>query len=127
VFQLVAAAASLKNGAADALTVKGAFHAAAGVPAAAPDVTVRFGFFEFAAPGAQFRRVGDKWSFQQKGVGTRTVTLDYAKGLFTVSLKGVELGSYEKGVIPVRVGVDFGEVLFEDTPDMTSTGGAVRY
>lgn len=126
-FNLVSVAASLKSGAKDALTVRGAFHADGGAPDHVTEVHVRFGTFDLVVPGGGFTRSGEKWSFQESGLGSTSITLDYAKGDFTFVVRGVEAGSHDPGAEPVRVVVEFGDVHFEDTPTMASTGKAVKY
>lgn len=124
---LVSVAASLKTGAKDALTVKGAFHSVAGVPDIATEVHVKFGTFDMVVPGGGFTRAGDKWSFRESGLGSTSITLDYAKGAFAFVVRGVELGAHAAGADSVRTVVEFGDVRFDDTPQMASTGKSVRY
>ena len=90
-------------------------------------MVIKLGFFEFRARADQFTRKGEKYTFKQKVVGSRKVTLDYKKGQVSIALKGVELGKYDKGAPPVTVSIEFADVRFEDTPKMTSTGKSLRY
>jgi len=125
-FNIVSLGAKLK-GAKGALVIKAAFHAPGGVPDEASEVVVTLGYFTFRAPANQFKKKGDRWLFSQKVFGARKITLDYKKGLATISLKGVAVGSYPTGPIRVRVGVEFAGVRFEDTPEMTCTGKSLKY
>ncbi len=126
-FNLLSVSASLKDGAKDTLVVKGAFHSATGTPGAAPEVHLTFGTFDLRAPGTQFTRSGDKWSFHETNLGSVAITLDYAKGAFSVVVRGAELGAHASGPDPVRVVVEFGNVHFADTPSLASTGKSVKY
>ena len=119
--------ASLSAGAKDVLKIKAAFSNGDQVPDAAPEVRIALGDFEFRAPGGQFTRKRDRYRFNQKLLGSRKVTLDYAKGVVTISLAGVELGSFEKGSVPVFVSIAFGEVRFADVPMLSGNGKSLKY
>jgi titin len=126
-FNVVTVVASLKSGAKDTLSVKGGFYPTDGVPAAAPEVHVSFGPYDLVAASLDFKRVGNSWVFKESGLGSTTVTLDYAKGTLSVVVKGVELGSYGAGSEPVHVLVEFAGVHFEDTPSLASNGKSLKY
>jgi len=126
-FNLLSIAATLKDGVRDTLTVKGAFHADGGAPDAAPEVHVRFGTYDLRVPGAGFTRAAAKWSFRERGIGNTTITIDYAKGTFAFVVTGIELGTHAAGPDAQRVVVEFGDVHFDDTPSMDSTGKSVKY
>jgi titin len=126
-FNVVSISAALRDGADDTLSVKGSFHSAT-VPTTGPDLHIRFGTFELRIPGTDLTRSGDKWGFKEVVAHrARSVSLDYAKGQASIVLGAVELGSHAPGADPVRVTVEFGDVFFEDTPAMSSTGKSVKY
>ena len=127
VFNLLSLRAALKPGAKDALIVKATFHAADGTPDAAPEVVIRLGGFAFTARANQFTRKGDKWTFKQKALAIRKVTLDFGKGRVAISLKGVELGSHARGAVQLPLSIEFDDVRFADVPVLSSSGKSLRY
>ena len=126
-FHLGSFRAALKTGPKDSLGIKGVFDASGPTPGSAPEVVIRLGIFTFTAKADRFTQKGDKWVFSQRVVGTRKVTLDYKKGRVSISLRGVELGAYDSGLVPVTVSVEFGNVRFADMPVMGSNGKSLRY
>ena len=126
-FNLLSVRASLRAGSKDVLRIKGAFSNGDVLPDTAPEVTVTVGTFTLKFPSGQFTRRNDRYKYSQKVLGRRKVTVDFAKGTFTVSLAGVELGPYEKGSVPVTVSIEFESVRFRDTPLMTGNGKSLRY
>jgi len=119
--------AKMKSGAKDVLKVKSTFDATGGVPEDAPDVTVKFGFFEFDVTSEQFTPKGNKFVFKQKVFGSRKVTLDYAKGTISISIGGVELGSPGGDGIPVRFAVGLGPLRFASQPVLSRRKGSLKY
>ncbi len=57
----------------------------------------------------------------------RKVTVDYAKGLLTIALKGIELGAYDKGESAVPLCIEFDDIRFEDQPVLTGNGKSLKY
>ena len=76
---------------------------------------------------AQLARKGDKDRFNQSAIGTRKVTVDWRKGLISITLKRVELDDFESGAVPVTVSIEFADVRFEDTPVLSGNGKSLRY
>ena len=69
----------------------------------------------------------DKMSIVLQEIMQDKITLDYAKGIAVIKLKGVELGVFEAGEVPVLLRITSDTIHFEDTPVLTSTGKSLKY
>ena len=125
--RIASISAKLKTGAKDVLKVKSTFDVAGGVPDEAPDVTVKFGFFDFEVTGDQFTQKGSKFLFKEKVFGARKVTLDFAKGTISLSIGGVELGVLNNDGIPVRFALGIGALRFASQPVLSVGKGSAKY
>lgn len=118
----------LTSGVKDRFKAKGTFDPSAGAPDNAPDVIVQLGLLSFRTLPTSFTRSGDRWIYKEKdGPSNRKLTLDYAKGQFSISLSSIDVGPYGSGRLPVTVSVSIDGVLFEDTPVFTSNGKSLGY
>ena len=88
---------------------------------------VEIGALKFTAPSGLFTRKKDRYQFTQKVFGTRRVTVDYAKGVISISLAGVEMGAVEGGNGPVPFSLEVDDMRFADAPQMTGSTKALKY
>jgi len=98
--------ATLKGGGEDSLALTAGFSTDGTTPDAAPDVTVGFGdTFTATIPAGSFVRNGDRFEFRGDAGGVTQVVIDYAKETVTLKGKGLDLGAFGDGPVPVVVTV----------------------
>jgi hypothetical protein len=114
------------NGPKDKLTMRCRF-AAGPAPEEAPSVSVQIGALRFSAPAAKFAKQGEKWIYSQKVLGAQKVVLDYAKGVATFSLAGIELGAFTIDFDPGELIVKVGGLEFRDRLVLGVTKKSVGY
>ncbi len=101
--------AVLKGAGEDGLTLKAGIATGGTTPDTAPAVTVGFGdTFSATIPSESFTRNGDRYEFRGDQGGITQVILDYLRETVTVKGKGLDLGTFAAGPVPVlvTVGID---------------------
>jgi hypothetical protein len=120
--------ALVKGGGKDALTVVAGLATSGTTPAAAADLTIRFGpTYVATIPAASFVKKGDRFTFTGPAGGVTSATLDYAKETITVKAKNVDLGAFADGPGPVEVAVALGSDSRAVTVRMVRKKTSLKY
>jgi len=106
---LYKAKVGLKGDGQDTLSLKAGLATGGTTPEAASSVTVGFGgSFSRTVPAGSFVRNGERYEFHGDEGGITLVILDYLKETVTVKGKGLDLGTFAEGAVPVVVTVGIG-------------------
>ncbi len=126
---LAKARAKLADAGADAFALTAGLATDGQTPAAASDATVAFGdAFAATVPAAAFARKGERWSGEVAvGDGSVSVVLDYLRETAAVKGKGVELGTFAQGPVPLRVELSVGDAARAVTVRAVRKGASLRY
>lgn len=97
-------------------------------PESAPDVVVAIGDdFAFTIPGEGFTLKSGKWVYSMREEETWSATLDPVKGTLVVKGSNLIIGEFEDVPQPLRIGLNVGDLAFEDSPIFVPRNGTFRF
>lgn len=102
-------AAKVKDGSKDTLSIRIGLASGGATPAEAPEFRLRLGdAFAQTVAATDFVRKGDRFVYRGTKGAFTSVTLDYARERILATAEGVEVGPFQQGSQPVRLGVSIG-------------------
>lgn len=88
-----------------------------------PDVHIAVGdSFEVTLPGNEFKTRGGRYVFRSKSGATWTAVLDPSVGRLSVMATHLDLGSFDEGLVPVKISVEMASISFNDVPVLMFNG-----
>jgi hypothetical protein len=121
--------AKLADAGPDSLKLGAGFATEGTTPDAPSDVHFAFGeAFAATVPASAFRRSKERWTGEvASGGGTLSLTLDYGREKVTVKARGVELGDFAEGPVPLRVDLSVGDEARGAEVRAVRSGPTLRY
>ena len=121
------AAATLKGGGKDSLSLTPGFATDGQVPGTGEDLTIGFGQTYTSPVLSSFVRKGSTYVRTAKGPGITKATVDHAKGTITISGSGLDLGDFGLGGNPVVVTITRGGRTDTVSVRMSRAGAKLAY